>query len=298
MQQCPRVRIYGAIEAGGTKFVCGVGTSPTDLRTIQIATTTPAETIARTVEFLLSNESLAAVGVGSFGPVELDRSSPDYGHITTTPKPGWQDVDLAGELGHALAIPIAFNTDVNAAALGETKWGAGRDVASCLYLTVGTGVGGGAIFNGVPLQGAMHPEVGHLRIPHDLAIDPFPGLCPFHGDCLEGLASGPAIAARWGLAAGDLAPDHPAWNLEARYLALGIANIVFTIAPARVILGGGVMHQTHLFPAIRREFFQIVNGYLRMPRIVEHIDQYIVPPELGDRSGVLGALAMAIAEYR
>ena len=287
------VQIFGAIEAGGTKFVCGAGTGPEDLRTVSFPTGTPAETIGRAVEFL-KDQSLAAIGVGSFGPVELNRSSPRYGHVTSTPKPGWQDVDLAGELGRALGVPVAFTTDVNAAAVGETTWGAGRGLASCLYLTVGTGIGGGVIMNGVALQGAMHPEVGHLRIPHDLSADPFPGICPFHGDCLEGLACGPAIAARWGVPGSELGPGHPAWTLEARYLALGIANIAFTVAPARVILGGGVMHQAHLFPAIRSEFLRIVNSYLQIPEINQNIDAYIVPPELGDRAGVLGALALAM----
>jgi fructokinase len=292
MKQCPLVKIFGAIEAGGTKFVCGVGTGPDDLTTVTFPTTTPAETIGRAIEFLRTHD-IAAVGVGSFGPVDLDPASPHYGYITSTPKAGWKDVDFAGEPGRALNIPVGFNTDVNAAAIGETKWGAARDVASCLYLTIGTGIGGGAVFNGVPIQGAMHPEIGHLRLPHDLAADPFPGNCPFHGDCFEGLASGPAMAARWGVPAGDLPANHPAWTLEARYIALGIANVVFTIAPARVILGGGVMGQHHLFPLIRKEFAEILNGYLRIPQ-VERLDEYIVPPQLGDRAGILGALALAM----
>ncbi len=293
MQQCHGVRIYGAIEAGGTKFVCGVGTGPDDLRTIHFPTEGPKATIARAVEFL-EGRGLAAVGVGSFGPVELDRNSPQYGHITSTPKHGWQNIDLAGELSRALRVPIAFTTDVNGAAFGEYTWGAGRGLASSLYLTIGTGIGGGIILNGVPLQGAMHPEVGHLRIPRDPA-DHFPGICPYHGDCLEGLASGPALAARWGKPGSELPPEHEAWRMEARYLALGIANIVFTVAPARVILGGGVMHQTQLFAAIRSEFATILNGYLRMTQIVDRLDEYIVPPQLGDRAGVLGALALAMA---
>ena len=292
MKQCHLVKIFGAIEGGGTKFVCGVGTGPDDLRTISFPTTTPTETIERAIEYLRS-ENVAAIGIGSFGPVDLDPTSPHYGYITSTPKSGWRDTDFSGQLSRALKVPVAFNTDVNAAAVGETRWGAGRDVASCVYLTIGTGIGGGAVFNGIPLQGAMHPEMGHLRLPHDLTLDPFVGSCPFHGDCLEGLASGPAIAGRWGSQAGDLPADHPAWPLEARYIAFGIANIAFTIAPARFILGGGVMSQSHLFPLIRHELAQILNGYLRMPQI-ERLDRYVVPPELGDRAGVLGALALAL----
>jgi fructokinase len=205
------------------------------------------------------------------------------GRITNTPKRGWRDVDLAGEVGKALGVPVGFDTDVNAAALAETEWGAARDVKSCLYLTVGTGVGGGAIFGGKPLDGLLHPEMGHIRIP----TDSFPGVCPFHGNCLEGVASGPAIAARWGRPASELPPEHPAWELEARYLAFAAANFFFTLGPARMILGGGVMHRRQLFPMIRDEFAKLVNGYLEVP------EGYIVPPELGDRAGVLGALLLA-----
>lgn len=286
------MRIFGAIEAGGTKFVCGVGTGPDDLQTVQFPTSSPENTIRQAAEFLRAHAP-AAVGAGSFGPVDLDRSSLSYGRITSTPKAGWRNVDLAGELGRALGVPIAFSTDVNAAALGESKWGAARGVSSSLYLTIGTGIGGGIMVGGAPLQGAMHPEVGHIRIPRD-AGDAFAGICPYHGDCLEGMAAGPAIAARWGKPGGELPAGHPAWALEARYLALGIASIVFTVAPARVILGGGVMHQAHLFPAIRSEFARILNGYLRIPEL-ENLDEYIVPPALGDRAGVLGALALAQA---
>jgi fructokinase len=289
---------FGAIEAGGTKFICGVGSCPEDLKTFRVPTTSPRETIAAAIRILRDNagpDGLAAVGIGSFGPVELDRASPFFGYITSTPKPGWQNVDLAGEVGRALKVPIGFSTDVNAAALAETRWGAGRDVTSCVYLTVGTGIGGGAVFGGVPLHGptlgATHAEMGHIRIPHDLTADPFSGACPFHGDCFEGLASGSAMTARWGRRAEDLPPEHPAWALEAQYLALGIANIALTIAPGRIILGGGVMRQQQLFPAIREAFSGILNGYRTPP------EGYIVPPELGERSGVLGALALAIAEF-
>jgi fructokinase len=270
-----RVRIFGAIEAGGTKFVCGVGTGPDDLRTVRIPTTTPGETIAAAVEFL-RGAGPAAVGIGSFGPVK-------DGWITNTPKAGWQNVDLAGEVSRALDVPVGFDTDVNAAALAETEWGAARGLPSCLYLTVGTGIGGGAIFNGAPLHGVMHPEMGHIRIPSDGR----PGVCPFHGDCLEGLASGPAIAARWGRPAEELPAGYPAWDEEARYLALAVANFALTLGPAKVILGGGVMRQLQLFPLIRAEFAKVMNNYLPVP------DDYIVPPGLGDRAGVLGALLLA-----
>jgi fructokinase len=276
VQQCHRVKILGAIEAGGTKFICGVGTGPDDIETIRIPTTTPRETIAATVEFL-KRKAPAAVGIGSFGPVK-------DGWIVNTPKPGWSNVDLAGEIARALDVPIGFDTDVNAAALAETEWGAARGVSSCLYLTIGTGVGGGAIFNGVPPRGLLHPEMGHIRIPHD---EGFPGVCPFHGDCLEGLASGPAIAKRWGRPAPELPPDHPAWATESRLLGLAVANFAFTLGPAKVIMGGGVMRQQHLLPLIREQFAALVNHYLPIP------EDFIVPPELGERAGVLGALLLA-----
>jgi fructokinase len=182
---------------------------------------------------------------------------------------------------------------VNAAALGEMRWGSAQDVSSCVYLTVGTGIGGGAIVHGRLLHGMMHPEMGHIRIPHDLAADPFPGNCPFHGDCLEGLASGPAMQARWGMPGAELPADHPGWALEAHYLALAAANFLFTLSPARIILGGGVMQQPGLHERIREELSIILNRYIRVPQVLEHMDQYIVPPGLGNRAGVLGSLALA-----
>jgi fructokinase len=188
---------------------------------------------------------------------------------------------------------VGFDTDTNAAALAEARWGAARDVSSCLYLTVGTGIGGGAIFDGRLLHGMMHPEMGHIRLPRDPAVDPYPGGCPFHGDCLEGLASGPAIEARWGKRGEELPAEHPAWALEARYLALAVANFVFTLSPGRVIMGGGVMRQAGLFGMIRRELAGILNEYLQVPELLEHMDRYVVGPGLGDRAGVLGALTLA-----
>jgi fructokinase len=292
------VTIFGAIEAGGTKFVCGVGTGPGDLRTTQVPTTTPDETISRAIAWLEearaeSGSNLAAVGIGSFGPVDLDPASPRYGFITSTPKAGWQNTNLARRVGDSLGVPVGFDTDVNAAALGETRWGAARDVSSCVYLTVGTGIGGGAVVHNRLLHGMMHPEMGHIRIPHDFAADPFPGNCPFHGDCLEGLASGPALQARWGKPAQELPADHPAWALEARYLALAAANLVFTLSPGRIILGGGVMQQAGLHQRIREELTLILNRYIQMPQVLENLDAYLVAPGLGNRAGVLGSLALA-----
>jgi len=278
---------FGAIEAGGTKFVCGVGTGPDDIVTTEIPTTTPAATVAEAVAWLSSNGKVNAIGIGSFGPVDLHPDSPTWGYITSTPKADWRNFDLAGTIREALGVPVRFDTDVNAAVLGEARWGAARSVANCLYLTVGTGIGGGAIVSGRLLHGLTHPEMGHVRIPHDMAEDPFAGACPYHGDCLEGLASGPAIEARWGVRPEDLPPDHPAWALEARYLAYGIANYVCTLSPERILLGGGVMRQSGLYPAINGELERVLAGYVSKIPLA-------IPAQLGGLAGVLGALALAM----
>ncbi len=287
--------VFGGIEAGGTKFVCGVGTGPHDLETVRIPTTSPEETVAAAAAFFRERSvgGLRAVGIASFGPVDLDPGSPRFGHITSTPKQGWQNFDLAGAVRRSLDVPVGFDTDVNGAVLGEARWGAARGLADAMYLTVGTGIGGGAIVHGRVLHGLMHPEMGHIRIPHDLAADPYPGCCPYHGDCLEGLASGPAIEARWGGPAQGLGAGHPAWALEARYLALALTAWVCTLSPRRIVLGGGVMEQPQLFPLIRMELARLLNGYIRMRDLTEGLDRYVVPPQLGGRAGVLGALVLA-----
>ncbi len=289
--------LYGGIEAGGTKFVCAVGGGPDDIRDeIRFPTTTPEETIGQAVDFFRTHharEPLTAVGIASFGPVDPDPTSPTWGYITTTPKPGWGQTDLAGPLRRALNVPIGFDTDVNGAALGEQRWGAARGLDTFVYLTVGTGLGGGAMVNGKLLHGMMHPEMGHMRLPHDFDADPYPGHCPFHGDCFEGLVCGPAIAARWGVDPRTLPPDHPAWALEAHYLALGLVNIITVLSPQRLVLGGGIMDQRQLFPMVRTNVQTLLNGYLQTPEILERIDEYIVPPGLGSRAGVLGAIALA-----
>jgi fructokinase len=292
--------LFGAIEAGGTKFVCGLGTGPEDLRLVSFPTFTPAITLNQVIEYFRkeAGSSLDAVGIGAFGPVDLRPESPTFGYITSTPKVDWQQCDLAGSLQRALGVPIGFDTDVNAAAAGEARWGAGRGIPDFLYLTVGTGIGGGAMVNGEVIHGVLHPEMGHIRIPHDLNDDPFPGSCPYHQDCLEGLASGPAIEARWGKSAPQLAPDHPAWRLEARYLALGLATWVCTLSPERILLGGGVMQQKFLFPMIRTGLLSLLNNYIRVPAILEGMDSYVVPPQLGSRAGVLGAVVLAEHIYR
>lgn len=288
--------LIGAIEAGGTKFVCAVGTSPDDIRReLSVPTTSPDETIGQALDFLRTAEAelgpLSAVGIGSFGPVDPRPGSATWGHITATPKAGWSDTPFAGRVRDALGVPVGFDTDVNAAALGEWLWGAGRGLEALVYVTVGTGIGAGAVYEGRPLHGMLHPEVGHLPVPRDPARDSFGGVCPFHGDCLEGLASGPALEARWGRPAHDLPPDHESWELEAEYLALGCVSIAMALSPERIVLGGGVMEQSHLFPRIRRRFVARLGGYLRATAAVDP-DTYIVPPGLGPRSGILGAIAL------
>src|SRR5438552_18917451 len=264
--------LFGAIEAGGTKFVCAVGTGPEDLRARMVfPTSTPGETIRQVVEFLgeaARHEPLAAVGIASFGPVDVKPDSPRFGYITSTPKAGWQNVDLAGEIRRALDLPVAFDTDVNAAALGERRWGAAQGLQTFVYLTVGTGIGGGGLVEGRLMHGVLHPEMGHMRIPHDWQSDPFPGACPFHGDCWEGLAAGSALEARWGGNCRHLPLDHQAWQLEARYLALGVANLVCTLSPQRIVLGGGVMRQPGLFSLVRRHTLELLNGYIRVGEVI------------------------------
>jgi fructokinase len=294
--------LFGGIEGGGTKFVCAVGSSPEDIRAEgRFATADPETTIQQTVAFFQEvidqHGPLAGVGLACFGPLDLNPDSPTYGYITSTPKPGWSNVDILGGISRGLGLKLAFDTDVNGAALGEWRWGAGRGVSSLIYLTVGTGIGGGALVEGRPVHGLVHPEMGHMLIPHDLNADPFRGVCPFHGDCLEGLATGVAMQRRWGSRAEELPPDHPAWALEAEHLASGLVNLILSYSPERIILGGGVMHQPQLFPLIRERVRAKLAGYVASPAILKDIDQYIVPPGLGERTGVLGAIALAEILY-
>jgi fructokinase len=275
----------GGIEAGGSKFVCAVGSGPEDAEIVEFPTTTPQQTIARVAEFFRAREPVESIGIGSFGPIDPNPESPTYGYITSTPKRGWRNFNFAGAVTDALAVPVAFDTDVNAAALAESHWGAARGLRNFLYVTVGTGVGGGALIDGRLLHGRLHPEMGHILVPHDRARDPFAGNCPYHGDCLEGLAAGPAIEARWGLAGHRLPDGHAAWDLEADYLAHAVVNWTSILSPERIVLGGGVMQRQELFPKLRFRVPALLNGYLALPEIV--------PPMLGARAGVLGAIALA-----
>ena len=278
---------YGGVEAGGTKWVCAIGTGPDDLSAIEtFPTTTPQETLARAVAFFARHGGISAVGIGSFGPIDLIA-----GRITTTPKPGWADTDVVSVLHAALGVPVAFDTDVNAAALGEQRWGAAIGLDTFCYLTVGTGIGGGVMAGGRLVHGLLHPEVGHMLVPHDRERDPFAGACPFHGDCLEGLASGSALAERWGKPADELGDRSEVWALQAEYLALGIVNVICVVSPQRVILGGGVMKQPSLLPLVRARARELLGGYVA--ELSNGLDEYIVAPALGDRAGVLGAIELA-----
>ncbi|MEK3788116.1 ROK family protein [Paenibacillus sp. FSL K6-1230] len=283
----------GAIEAGGTKFICGVGNEKGEiLDRISFPTEVPERTLEQALEYF-RDKSVEAIGIGSFGPINLDHFSPGYGHVTTTPKPGWTGFDFIGYIKRAYPVPIGFDTDVNAAVFGEAKWGAAKGLDSCVYYTIGTGVGVGVYTEGKLVHGLVHPEGGHVMIRRH-SEDSFGGLCPYHGDCLEGMASGPAIEKRWGLKGSELPGDHKAWEMEAYYLAQAISGVILLLSPKKVILGGGVMHQKQLFPIIRKGVAHNLNGYVASPAILDDIENYIVPPTLGDNAGLCGALALGI----
>lgn len=283
---------YAGIEAGGTKWVCALADEQGNLIATEVfPTTTPAETLRRAVRFLTDHDSLRAIGVGSFGPLDLDPASPTHGYITTTPKPGWSHTDLVSPLCEATGIPVALDTDVNAAALGEWRRGAGNGLHSFCYITVGTGIGAGVVVDGRLLHGSGHPEFGHLRIPHDVAGDPFLGSCPHHGDCLEGLASGEALHSRWGRPA-ELLDDPAVWRLEAEYLAHAIANATYSLAPQRVIVGGGVTQHPALLPQLRKRLADLTAGYPPAPD-PSAMESYVVRPTLAGNAGVCGAIELA-----
>lgn len=279
---------YGAIEAGGTKFVCAVSNEKLEiLERISLPTTTPDETMKNVFEFF-DKYDLDAIGVGSFGPIDVNKKSKTYGYITTTPNLAWANYNFVGALKDRYNIPIGWTTDVNAAALGELKKGAAVGLQSCIYLTVGTGIGGGAMINGQFLEGYGHPEMGHILIRMH-PNDQFKGICPYHKNCLEGVASGPAIEDRWGKKAYELVDNEEVWKIEAFYLAQALMTYTLTINPERIVLGGGVMKQRQLFHYIRKELEKLMNNYVTMP----DLDEYIVSPGLGDNSGIIGCLLLA-----
>ncbi len=291
-------RVWGGIEGGGTKFVCLIGTGPDELlATETIPTTDPQQTLGAAARFFErhgADTSLASLGIACFGPIDLNPASPRYGSITTTPKPGWANVDVLGYFTRRLGLPVGWDTDVNGAALAEQRWGAARGLDSLVYFTVGTGIGGGALVGGKPVHGLVHPEMGHIP------LTPMPshsaaGVCPYHGGaCLEGVASGPALRARTGKPAHELGEDDPVWEDEARYLAHAAAVATLMISPQRIIFGGGVLKQEHLYARIRQQFVALLNGYVQSPAVTYEVASYIVAPQLGDHAGALGALALAM----
>ncbi len=291
------MELYGAVEAGGTKFVCSVASDPEHYyEETRFPTTDPETTIGKTIEFfreMKQKYELRKIGVASFGPIDMNPDSPYYGYITSTPKPGWDHTDVIGHMERELGIPCVFDTDVNGAALAEYKWGNPEGVRSLVYYTIGTGVGAGLIVNGKPVHGMLHPEAGHTLLIQDKTKDPYAGHCPYHGACVEGLCNGPSIQARFGKPASELGEDHPFWEVLANYLAQVCVQQILITSPEKIVLGGGVMHQLQLFPMIRKETIRLLNGYIQTPQILENIDRYITPPALGDRAGACGAIALA-----
>lgn len=285
----------GALEAGGTKMVCAIGDENGNIfEKESFPTGAPAETMGCLTEYF-AGRKIDALGVGSFGPLCLDRSDPAYGNITTTPKLDWRNYPLRGELARKLGIPVGIDTDVNAAALGEAMFGAASGCKTVVYYTIGTGVGGGVLADGRLHHGMIHPEMGHMVV-RPREDDPAPkGFCPYHTSCLEGMASGFSLEKRWGVPARDLPPEHAAWDIEAEYLAQMCVNTIMMFSPERIILGGGVMHQHQLFPKIRERTLELLGGYVNVPAITQRIDEYIVSPGLGDNAGAVGALMLAKA---
>lgn len=283
--------LFGALEAGGTKMVCAVGDSEGDIITqLSIPTKSPQETIPKVIEFF-KDKKIQALGIGAFGPVDVDINSPTYGYILDTPKLEWKEFDLVGSIQKELSIPIGLDTDVNASCLGEMTFGCAKGLDSVLYLTIGTGIGAGISINGSLLHGMLHPEAGHILLkPHD--SDPFQGVCPYHGTCFEGMASGPAIEKRWGKKASELEQQGEVWELESYYIAQALVNYMLTISPRKIILGGGVMHQQQLFPLIRSKVLALLNGYINTKEI-QNMDTYIVPSQLHDNQGILGCIQLA-----
>jgi len=280
---------FGCVEAGGTKFVLGIAGAHDDiLATARIPTTNPQDTISAVIDWFKANGPVDAIGIASFGPMDPDPASPRWGFITETTKPGWSRTDFAGRIGRAFGVPVGFDTDVNGAALAESRWGAAQGDDVAVYFTVGTGIGGGAMINGAPVHGAQHPEMGHIlprRHPDDMD---FPGVCPFHGDCFEGLVSGPAIKARWGASLSELPADHPAHKIVAWYLAQLAMAVQAVLSPRRILFGGGVMATPGLLEAMRGEALRLAKDYVTI--IIE-------PPALGDQAGLLGGLALAQAAF-
>lgn len=291
--------LLAGVELGGTKCVCLLGRGPGDItEKAVLATGTDADATLRQIASLLSawrsrHGPCDAIGLASFGPLELRPESPRFGRVISTVKPGWSGADIVGRLGASLNIPVGFNTDVVAAALAEGRWGAAQDVGDFAYITVGTGVGVGLMVGGRPVRGCTHTELGHIRIARPQS-DRWPGICPFHGDCVEGLASGPAVTARAGRAAESLADEDPIWDCVAYPLAQLVQTLLLATGPRRILIGGGVAQSRPLlFSKVRRLLIESLNGYLNLEELIGDIGNYVIPPALGALAGPLGALALA-----
>lgn len=288
--------VLGALEAGGTKMVCAIGNEQGEiLERISIPTETPEATLPALAGFFREHQA-EALGIGCFGPIDLNRASATYGYITTTPKLAWQNCDIVGVFKRELGIPVGFDTDVNGSALGEATWGITQGLENSMYITIGTGIGAGIIVNGKLLHGMLHPEAGHILLkPRE--DDAYAGKCPFHKTCFEGLAAGPAIEARWGKKGIELAERREVWELEAYYIGQALVNYIVTLSPQRIILGGGVMHQEQLMLLIREEVKRQLNGYI-VTKELEDMEHYIVLPSLNDNQGIMGALKLGLEEYQ
>lgn len=285
--------LIGGIEAGGTKMVCAVGDeNGTIMDRASFPTRQPEETFEDLIKYF-KQWDIKALGIGCFGPVDLRKGSATYGYITKTPKKGWENCDVVGTFQKALGVPVGFDTDVNGAVLGEVTWGAAKGAESAIYVTIGTGVGVGVYINGSLLHGLVHPEGGHILLARH-PEDSYKGKCPFHGHCLEGLAAGPAIEERWGKKGAELADRAEVWELEAYYIAQAVTNYILAYSPQKIILWGGVMHQEKLFPMVRSQVKHFLNGYIANEMITEHIDDYIVPPALGEDPGIMGAIRLGV----
>lgn len=284
--------LYGGIEAGGTKFICTIGTANgTVHESVHIPTGSPERTMAHVIDFFQKRPAVQAIGLASFGPIDLHPTSPTYGYLLQTPKKHWNHFDIVSPL-KALNVPIAVDTDVNCAAIGEHRFGAAKGLDSYLYLTIGTGIGGAYIVNNNLLRGINHLEIGHMFVPL-VKGDDFPGVCLYHGRCLEGLASGPAMQGRWGVAAEQLPPSHKAWNMETEYLSFGVANLVTILLPKRIILGGGVMHNQGLIDRLRPRVVELLANYLPIDEVIHSVENYIVLPQLDELNSAIGAMYVA-----
>lgn len=288
--------VLGALEAGGTKMVCAIGSEQGQvLERVSIPTVSPGETVPRMIEFYRKYQ-IEALGIGCFGPINPVKGTATYGYITSTPKLAWQNYNIVGAFEEALGCPVGFDTDVNASMLGEITFGAARGLDSCIYVTIGTGVGVGVYVNGGLLHGMMHPEAGHILLQRHPS-DPYAGKCPFHGSCLEGMAAGPAVEERWGAGGAELSERREVWELEAYYIAQACVNYTLVYAPRRIILGGGVMRQEQLFPMIRRQYRELMADYVDTPELKD-LESYIVPCSLEDNQGIMGCLQLAADAMR